>query len=154
MNSMDNTKMEIVNKLLYEHEDNRIIIKKLEEIKDSEILHIYSYNYNWDDGFLIPNTIIENKFCDLATALLLFYNCDGETYLFDKEINKKEISNDWHNFISKLYNNINALYYNSNGIKFTVPLTKVQKFKLKNFLDEKDNIFICDIPGENIDIEI
>lgn len=29
-------------------------------------------NYNWDDGFDIPQAIVGNKYCDLGTALMEF----------------------------------------------------------------------------------
>ena len=63
-------------------------IKKISKIQDNEILYVYAYNYNWDDGFEIPQKILSNKECELSTALVLFYSADGYSYLLDKSSQK------------------------------------------------------------------
>ena len=45
----------------------------ISQTEDQEILYIYIYNYNWDNGFDIPQTVLDNKICDLSIALLIFY---------------------------------------------------------------------------------
>lgn len=56
--------------------------------------------------------------------------------------------------LKKMLNKINNLEFISNNIKFDIPLTKIQKFKISKVLNEKDNVFICDISGEDINIEV
>ena len=33
-------------------------------------------NYNWDDGFETPYTVVTHKKCDLGLALMLFWEFD------------------------------------------------------------------------------
>ena len=40
--------------------------------KESDILHVFAYNYNWNNGFDVPNTIVSNPACSLGTALMVF----------------------------------------------------------------------------------
>ena len=49
----------------------------ISQTEDQEILYIYIYNYNWDNGFDIPQTVLDNKKCDLSIALLIFYRAGG-----------------------------------------------------------------------------
>lgn len=37
--------------------------------------------YNWDDGFEVPRTILADPDCDLALALEIFYLAGGYEYL-------------------------------------------------------------------------
>ena len=81
---MDNSKKEYVYKLLYS-EDKKDTIDEIKCITDSELLHIIAANYNCDNGFEIPYNIINNKNCDLGTALMIFYDADGYRVLENKE---------------------------------------------------------------------
>lgn len=56
--------------LLY-NSDNDEIKRIIRRTVDSEVLYIYAYNYNWDNGFDIPQTVLDNIKCDLSTALLI-----------------------------------------------------------------------------------
>ena len=60
--------------------------KAIFQIQDQEILYMYTYNYNWDNGFVIPQIILDNKKCDLSIALLIFYRVDGLRYLANKSL--------------------------------------------------------------------
>lgn len=60
-------------------------------------------DYNWDDGFDLPKELLENHDCDLALALEIFFLADGYSYLIDNQ--RRTFQN---------------------------PLTKVQRYKLKN----------------------
>ena len=75
--------------------------KAIFQIQDQEILYMYTYNYNWDNGFVIPQIILDNKKCDLSIALLIFYRVDGLRYLTNKSDNEK--LSHWFSFIKKLY---------------------------------------------------
>lgn len=61
--------------------------RRISHIKDPEVLYVYAYNYNWDNGFDIPQAVLDNKNCDLGIALLIFYRADGFGYLTDKSDN-------------------------------------------------------------------
>jgi hypothetical protein len=118
-----------INDLLYD--DISKLERKINEMNDSIALHIIADNYNWDDGFEIPKLIIENKNCDLGTALMIFYNADG--YSFLNENNEEEPANlkDWFSFVSYIYRKILDDEFISKSIKYTPELTKVQIYKLK-----------------------
>ena len=60
------------------------VLNTLGNIKTPEALYIYAYNYNWDNGFEIPEKIINQKYCDLSTALMIFYKSDGFRYLQER----------------------------------------------------------------------
>lgn len=146
---MENNKISQVNALLYDS-TKKEILKKISKIKDNEILYIYAYNYNWDDGFEIPQEILSNKECELSTALLLFYSADGYAYLLDKFLQKNLPP--WFSFITKLYKSILNKNYCQKQIGYKIPLSKVQIYKLKKILTEQENIFIRDVIGKNLDI--
>lgn len=115
-------------------------------------MYVYSYNYNWDNGFEIPQVILDNAQCDLAIALLLFYRADGAGYLFDKFYT--ESLSQWAPFIKGLYKSILDGKYRRGGIGFKVPLSKVQLFKLKKVLKEQENVFVENITGDSLDITV
>lgn len=97
--------------------------------------------YNWDDGFEIPEKILRNQNCDLALALEIFYLADGFAYLdgFAKETGLKE----WKQFIDKLYKDILSGKYPRTSSKYEIPLTKVQKYKFKR--KSVPEIFLLDL---------
>lgn len=122
------------------------------QIQDQEILYMYTYNYNWDNGFVIPQIILDNKKCDLSIALLIFYRVDGLRYLANKSDNEK--LSHWFSFVKKLYYSILTGKYQRGKIGFKVPLSRVQIFKLKKVISEKENIFIENIEGKCLDIDL
>ena len=70
------------NKILRSHtphkdHDNDEVKRIISQTEDQEILYVYAYNYNWDNGFDIPQTVLDNKKCDLSIALLIFYRAGG-----------------------------------------------------------------------------
>ena len=130
--------------------DKDAVIKYVSELDNPEMLHVYASNYNWGDGFDIPKAIIDNPKCGLSTALMIFYGADGYTYLSGREENAN--MSKWNEFVTGLYNDIVNGKFLSNGIAFTVPLTKVQKYKLDKVVSPKETVFITDIDGEKTDI--
>lgn len=140
-----------IKSLLYDctNDDVRRIISKIE---DQEVLYMYAYNYNWDNGFEIPQAIIDNDKCTLSTALLLFYRADGVSYLLEKSFNYNLAP--WSEFIKKLYNSILNNKFQIGEIGFRVQLSKVQLCKLKKVLVKQENIFIESIEGVNLDIDL
>lgn len=141
----------IIQDLLYAkpiHELNRYVAS----CKESDILHVFAYNYNWNNGFDVPNTIVSNPACSLGTALMVFYLADGYRYLTER--NETSDIPEWLSFISNLYNRILSGNYAEGSIAFTVPLSKVQVFKLKKQLSDAEQIFVTSIDGEDLDIQI
>lgn len=57
---MDENKILLVQSLLYDDTEDEIqaVISKTE---NPDILYMYAYNYNWDDGFEIPQLILDNN---------------------------------------------------------------------------------------------
>lgn len=148
---MDEDKISSVKALLYDV-DNDEVKRAIFQTEDQEILYVYAYNYNWDNGFDIPQTVLDNEKCDLSIALLIFYRSDGLSYL----VNKSDNSNlpQWYSFINGLYDSILTGKYQRGEIEFKVPLSKVQLYKLKKILTEDENIFTENIEGKCLDIDL
>ncbi len=146
---MDKNVEELVKQMLYD-KDISEVIGQLDEIVDSEILHIYAYNYNWDNGFEIPRKIIQKDCCQLSTALMVFYAADGVRYLQDKnEVNNLK---EWSIFIKELYNKIINNEFLEGTIKFTPPLSKVQIFKIKRIINTNEEVFLKEIGTNDLNI--
>ena len=97
--------------------------------------------YNWDDGFDIPKQILNDPVCDLAMALEIFYLADGFAYL-EHSIAEGELSG-WEKFIGSLYDDIVSGRYRKNNNQYKIPLSKVQKHKLKQ--KQIADIFLTDL---------
>ncbi|MGL5150835.1 MAG: DUF4274 domain-containing protein [Clostridium sp.] len=150
---MDNSKIEYVHKLLYSENEEQII-SEIKGISDSKLLHVIAGNYNWDNGFDIPYSIINNKSCDLGTALMIFYNADGYRVLENNDELKNPNLKQWANFISEIEKGILNNRFRGNSIKFIPPLTKVQIFKLKKNNPNIDKVFLEESDGEVIEMPI
>ncbi len=148
---MDENKIVNVKALLYDADTDEVkrIISQTEE---QEILYVYAYNYNWDNGFDIPQTVLDNEKCDLSIALLIFYRADGLSYLADKSDNVNLPL--WSSFIKRLYDSILTGKYQRGKIEFKVPLSKVQLLKLKKVLTKAENTFTENIEGKCLDIDL
>lgn len=148
---MDENKIVKVKALLYDTDTDEVK-RIISQMKDQEILYVYAYNYNWDHGFDIPQTVLDNEKCDLSIALLIFYRADGLSYLEDKSDNANLPQ--WSSFIKRLYDSILTGQYQRGEIEFKVPLSKVQLFKLKKVIAEEENIFTENIEGKCLDINL
>lgn len=148
---MEDKKIFQVKELLYDLPKEEIL-ELISKIKDTEILYMYAYNYNWDNGFEIPQAILDNDKCDLSTALLIFYNADGEVYLTNKMDNENLLN--WTSFIKNIYNLILNGKYMRGEIEFKVPLSKIQIFKLNKLLTTEEKVFVENILGKNLNIEL
>lgn len=146
---MDENKISRVKALLYDT-DNDEVTRTIFKTEDQEILYVYAYNYNWDNGFDIPQVVLDNEKCDLSIALLIFYRADGLSYLADKSDNVNLPQ--WSFFIKRLYDSILTGKYQRGKIEFKVPLSKIQFFKFKKVLTEAENIFIENIEGKCLNI--
>ena len=100
---MDENKIVNVKALLYDADTDEVK-RIISQTEDQEILYVYAYNYNWDHGFDIPQTVLDNEKCDLSIALLIFYRADGLSYLEDKSDNINLPK--WSSFIKRLYDSI------------------------------------------------
>ena len=148
---MDENKIVSVKALLYDADTDEIK-RIISQTEDQEILYVYAYNYNWDNGYDIPQTVLDNEKCDLSIALLIFYRADGLSYLEDKYDNANLPQ--WSSFIKRLHDSILAGEYQRGEIEFKVPLSKVQLFKLKKVLTEEENIFTENIEGKCLNIHL
>ena len=148
---MDENKISSVKALLYDT-DNDEVKRTIFQTEDQEILYVYAYNYNWDNGFDIPQTVLDNEKCDLSIALLIFYRADGLSYLEEKSDNANLPQ--WSSFIKRLYDSILTGKYQRGEIEFKVPLSKVQVFKLKKLITEEENIFTENIEGKCLDMDL
>lgn len=146
---MDNSEKEYIYKLLYNEKDT---IDEIKSLTDSELLHVIAGNYNWDNGFEIPYNIINNKNCDLGTALMIFYDADGYSVLENREELKDINLKEWTNFILEVEKKILNNEFKENHIKFIPPLTKVQMYKLKKSNPNIAKVFIEETDGDIVEI--
>ncbi len=142
---------DLISDLIYE-ENIQKVKDFLSECDDEEELYVFAYNYNWSDGFEIPRIIMDNNAASLAVALLLFYKAGGYTYLNDKPTcsDLKE----WYGFVSELYNRIISGKYETGKVSFSTELTKVQIFKLRKRLSDRESIFLDEISGIDCNISL
>lgn len=118
------------------------LTEKLNTVSDSELLHLILLDYNWDDGLEIPKAIMENKYCELSTALEMFYLAEGLDYLENKDECDFADDAEWLSFVEKLYSGIMQGKFTKGSIEFVPPLSKVQIFKLKKIIEDDEMIFI------------
>lgn len=147
---MDKKTEKIIEDLLY-NKSIEEVLNDIDNMNDPEILYVYAYNYNWDNGFKIPEKIINKKCCDLSTALMIFYKSDGYRYLQEKCSENTDLNN-WSNFITILYKAIISGKFKKSVIKFEPPLSKVQLYKLKKSLNINEGIFIEEIGTQNFNV--
>lgn len=121
-------------------------MKSLKSLKSEVELKNFLEEYNWDDGFTIQAKILENEYCTLQIALRVFWLADGYSYLLERE----NASNDkkWNIFMNNLYNNILEGRYHLGKTSFDPKLNKVQIYKFKKILSEKELVFITKIEAE------
>lgn len=125
---------------MLQNDSKNDVLKEIEKTENPETLYIFSCNYNWDDGFDIPKKILNNRYCELSTALAIFYFSDGIRYLENKKYNCDD-SKKWFNFVKNLYKDIISEKFVKGNIKFIPPLNKVQLCKLRKKLNENEFIF-------------
>lgn len=149
---MDNSMKKYASNILYS-EDIQNACDAIMNIIDSDLLHVIAINYNWDDGFEVPNSIINNEYCSLSTALILFFDAEGELLLENKEVLKNSDMKEWVDFVSKLEKMIIDNRFQHRNIKYVPPLSKVQIFKLKKCYSTS-NIFFEIVDGKSIDVKV
>jgi hypothetical protein len=102
-------------------------------------LDILISEYNWDNGFRIPQMVVDNKNCELATALKTFHLSDGYSYLHQSTHENSK----WFQFVSCLYDRILAGHFSKGNLSYKIPLTKTQIYKLKR--TNVPEVFLTDI---------
>lgn len=140
-----------ITELLYE-ENKKVRVEYLKNCQDDNELYVFAYNYNWEDGFEIPQAILNNTNCSLSTSLLIFHLADGMRK-FDDDFDSIKLKK-WKDFVNKLYKSIIEGKYIRNNIGFTVPMSKVEIYKAKKVLNEKDLVFVTSIDGDDCNINL
>ncbi len=150
---MNKEQIEKIKKLLYDEIPNDLF-NSIRQIDNSEILHLLAYNYNWDDGFKVPNLILNNNNCELNTALMIFYDAGGFEYLMSDRNKSQEENLLWYDFLENLYKKIINKSFKKGNIEFKPPVTKIQLYKLKKKLNDDEYVFIKNIGDTNMNIVI
>lgn len=84
-------------------------------------------HYNWNNGFEVPKQFLEDPECDLAMAMKLFYLADGYSFLQGL----KSEDDDWLSFMQMMKTKIESGKYLIGEHHYRIPLTRVQRYKLK-----------------------
>ncbi len=140
---------ELFYELLYEKSEIELL-NYIEQTEDSVILHIIAVNYNWDNGFDVPRSIVDNKYCDVGTALMIFSDADGYGIFFDEENFLKE----WFDFVTYLKNRIESNSFICGNIWFIPQLSRADIFHLKKRYPYINKIFIEGTKGINVDVPL
>ena len=118
-------------------------VRFVASIDDEESLYAYANEYNWDNGFEVPEAILQNKNCSLSIALLLFHYSDGVLFLQDRE--SAEGTKAWFGFVRNLYKKILSGSFPQGTVPFNPQLSRVQEFKLRKILSKEELVFITPI---------
>lgn len=116
---------------LLQNDSIELIREEIKYIENPILLHNIALYYNWDDGFDLPNWIINNDKCELGTALMLFYDAEGYILLDKSNKNIVNLDNEWITFTNNLFNKLLNNAFQVKKVSYQPELTKVQKYKLK-----------------------
>jgi len=100
------------------------------ENKTSQQLMDIAHEYNWDDGYQLPNKIADHKNCDLGTALSLLSLSEAILF-YTGEVKESPYNEDWVAFCKKLINRLKNNHYKNGETSFDPGLTKTQIYKMK-----------------------
>ena len=140
---MDEIKLNKLSYILYS-ESNAEAVELVKSINSEDELFVLLDNYNWYNGFEVPEAIINHPNCTLPVTLLAFHRADGIQYLLEGEaIFANRLSKSWKDFIKEVYDKILKKKYPNGSISFQHEITKIQKFKL-NKLNPNFDSFILD----------
>ncbi len=110
--------------------------------KTEEGLAAFIYDYNWDDGFDVPEKVLKEKECTLSIALLVFEMADGFTFLQAKDLNANQT---WLMFINNLYKRILNREFPKGRVPYNPELNALQIHKLRKLLSDDELVFITPI---------
>ncbi len=143
---------ELLYNLLYKKSESELV-GYIEQTADSELLHMIALNYNWDNGFEVPRSIIDNKYCDIGTALMIFSNADGYSIFFDDE-KENCVCKEWYEFITDLKSGIESGVFVRGNIRFVPELTRADMFHLKKRCPDINKIFLDGTEGRYTDFPV
>ena len=149
---MDETKLNKLSYILYS-ESNDKAVELVKSINSEDELFVLLDNYNWDNGFEVPEAIITHPNCTLSVALLAFHRADGIQYLLEGEaVFSNHLSKSWENFIKEVYDKILKKQYSNRSISFQPEITKIQKFKLNKLNPNLDSFILDGVLGKDLHI--
>ena len=151
---MDNHQLQKISDILYA-ESNAKAVSYIKSLQTEDELFVLLDNFNWDNGFEVPQAVIEHSKCTLSIALLAFYRADGIRYLLDAEaafVNSS--SKEWEEFVKDVYDRIIRRTFPDGNISFRPEITRIQKFKLKKLKPALNPIFIDGVSGKDLNIVI
>ena len=151
---MDNHQLQEISDILYA-ESNAKTVSYIKSLQTEDELFVLLDNFNWDNGFEVPQAVIEHYKCTLSIALLAFYRADGIRYLLDAEaafVNSS--SKEWEEFVKDVYDRIIRRKFLDGNISFRPEITRIQKFKLKKLKLTLNPIFIDGVSGKDLNIVI
>ena len=151
---MDETKLNKLSYILFS-ESNAEAVELVKSINSEDELFVLLDNYNWDNGFEVPEAIINHPNCTLSVALLAFHRADGIQYLLEGEaVFANRLSKSWEDFIKEVYDKILKKKYPNGSISFQPEITKIQKFKLNKLTPNLDPIILDGVLGKDLHIRL
>ena len=151
---MDNHQLQKISDILYA-ESNAKAVSYIKSLQTEDELFVLYDNFNWDNGFEVPQAVIEHSKCTLSIALLAFYRADGIRYLLDSEAAFVNFSSkEWEEFIKDVYDKIIRRRFPNGNISFQPEIMRIQKFKLKKLKSALNPIFIDGVSGKDLNIVI
>ena len=151
---MDEIKLNKLSYILYS-ESNDKAVELVKSINSEDELFVLLDNYNWYNGFEVPEAIINHPNCTLPVTLLAFHRADGIQYLLEGEaVFANRLSKSQEDFIKEVYNKILKKKYPNGSISFQPEITKIQKFKLNKLTPNLDPIILDGVLGKDLHIRL
>lgn len=85
-------------------------------------------SHQWTRSFAVPRGILAEPSCDLSIALEIFYLAGGYAYL---DGDHASLDAETLKFLSVLHQEISAGKYQRSTRHYSIPLTKIQRYKLE-----------------------
>ncbi|MCX4030236.1 DUF4274 domain-containing protein [Endozoicomonas sp. SM1973] len=105
----------IIDTLLYEFRELSDALNDINSLGETALFEFIE-NYNWDDGFELPQAIVHHPSCDLALALEMFWLSESFNWLeFDEP---EDSERKWYEFSRKLLEKILDGDYKLGGNRF------------------------------------
>ena len=151
---IDNHQIQKISDILYT-ESNAKAVSYINSLQTEDELFVLLDNFNWDNGFEVPQAVIEHSKCTLSIALLAFYRADGIRYLLNAEASfANSSSKEWEDFVKDVYDKIIRRRFPNGNISFQPEIMGIQKFKLKKLKPALNPTFIDGILGKDLNIVI
>ncbi len=151
---IDNHQIQKISDILYT-ESNAKAVSYINSLQTEDELFVLLDNYNWDNGFEVPQAVINHSKYTLSIALLAFYRADGIRYLLNAEAAfANSSSKEWEDFVKDVYVKIFRKRFPNGNISFQPEITRIQKLKLKKLKLALNSIFIDGVSGKNLNIII